>query len=167
MVCNVDKSKLSGEGALVLISDKNVTLPDGTVVESGLQFRNSFHLHPLSRGDFFIPCGGRPASVNFDNIGKFMYLEDGSLRFKYVVEGANLFITQDARRKLEKAGVVLFKDASANKGGVTSSSLEVLAALVLTDDEFRAHMAVAADAMDSSEEESKTAGPPDFYRECE
>jgi glutamate dehydrogenase len=37
---------------------------------------------------------------------------------------------------LEKAGVVTFKDASANKGGVTSSSLEVLASLVLNDEEF-------------------------------
>jgi hypothetical protein len=40
----------------------------------------------------------------------------------------------------------MFKDASANKGGVTSSSLEVLAALVLTDDEFRSHMAVPKEA---------------------
>lgn len=45
--------------------------------------------------------------------------------------------------ELEKAGVIVFKDASANKGGVTSSSLEVLAALVLTDAEFEAHMTVA------------------------
>ncbi len=44
---------------------------------------------------------------------------------RYVVEGANLFLTQDARLQLEKAGVILYKDASANKGGVTSSSLEV------------------------------------------
>jgi NAD-specific glutamate dehydrogenase len=36
--------------------------------------------------------------------------------FKYIVEGANLFITQIARLRLEKAGVVVFKDASANKG---------------------------------------------------
>jgi glutamate dehydrogenase len=33
----------------------------------------------------------------------------------------------------EKAGCILFKDASANKGGVTSSSLEVLAALSFND----------------------------------
>ncbi len=55
-------------------------------------------------------------------------------------------VTQDAREVIEKAGVVMFKDASANKGGVTSSSLEVLAALVLTDEEFRAHMAVSKEA---------------------
>jgi glutamate dehydrogenase len=53
---------------------------------------------------------------------------------------------QEAREEIEKAGVVVFKDASANKGGVTSSSLEVLAALTLTDDEFRTHMAVSKEA---------------------
>lgn len=53
-----------------------------------------------------------------------------------------MFITNDARRILEKAGVILFKDASTNKGGVTSSSLEVLAALAMTDEEFTEHMMV-------------------------
>lgn len=48
-----------------------------------------------------------------------------------MLEGANLFFTTDARLALEKAGATIFKDASANKGGVTSSSLEVLAALAL------------------------------------
>lgn len=34
---------------------------------------------------------------------------------------------------MEDSGVILFKDASANKGGVTSSSLEVMAAMALND----------------------------------
>ncbi len=66
----------------------------------------------------------------------------GVPRFKIIVEGANLFFTQDARLVLENAGVILYKDASANKGGVTSSSLEVLAALALDESEFMQHMAV-------------------------
>ena len=37
------------------------------------------------------------------------------------------------RKKLEDSGVILFKDSSTNKGGVTSSSFEVQAALSLTD----------------------------------
>lgn len=49
----------------------------------------------------------------------------------------------DARLAIEARGIVLFKDSAANKGGVTSSSLEVLAALSLTDDEFHKHMCVA------------------------
>ncbi|CEG82668.1 Putative Glutamate dehydrogenase [Rhizopus microsporus] len=40
------------------------------------------------------------------------------------------------------AGIKIFKDASANKGGVTSSSLEVLAALAFNDEEFEEHMCV-------------------------
>jgi glutamate dehydrogenase len=43
---------------------------------------------------------------------------------------------------LEKSGAIIFKDASANKGGVTSSSLEVLAALAFTDEEFAQYMQV-------------------------
>jgi hypothetical protein len=51
-----------------LVEDKDVKLPDGTKVESGLEFRNTFHL----QGDrisaaFFVPCGGRPAAVSADN----------------------------------------------------------------------------------------------------
>jgi len=41
---------------------------------------------------------------------------------------------------LEDAGVILFKDASTNKGGVTSSSLEVLACLAMEDKIFAANM---------------------------
>jgi len=43
---------------------------------------------------------------------------------------------------LEQKGVVLYKDASTNKGGVTSSSCEVFAALALSDDQFSRLMAV-------------------------
>lgn len=41
---------------------------------------------------------------------------EGKPHFKYIVEGANLFLTQQARLHLEKRKVVLFKDSSANKG---------------------------------------------------
>lgn len=75
-------------------------------------------------GDFFVPCGGRPESVNLTNVHK-MFKKDGTPRFKYIVEGANLFFSEGARKKLESSGVILFKDSSTNKGGVTSSSYEV------------------------------------------
>lgn len=41
---------------------------------------------------------------------------EGKPHFKYIVEGANLFLTQQARLHLEKRKVILFKDSSANKG---------------------------------------------------
>ncbi|KAI8377565.1 Glutamate/Leucine/Phenylalanine/Valine dehydrogenase-domain-containing protein [Radiomyces spectabilis] len=141
MISNFDTSKLSADGFRVLVDESNVRLPDGTVVENGLSFRNTFHTNKLASAMVFVPCGGRPESVDLSNIHKLMG-EDGSLLFKYIVEGANLFFTQEARLRLEKAGVVIFKDASANKGGVTSSSLEVLAALAFNDAEFDQHMSV-------------------------
>jgi glutamate dehydrogenase len=115
---------LSPKGYLVLLSDENRILPSGELVESGIVFRNNFHLHPDVTGDFFVPCGGRPESVNLQNVDK-MFKKDGTPRFKYIVEGANLFFSEGARKKLEDAGVILFKDSSTNKGGVTSSSFEV------------------------------------------
>lgn len=52
----------------------------------------------------------------------------------------------DARLQIEAVGVVLLKDSSANKGGVTSSSLEVLAALAMRDDEYQLHMCTGGKA---------------------
>ncbi|TPX74221.1 hypothetical protein CcCBS67573_g04511 [Chytriomyces confervae] len=141
MVNHFDVSKLSKDGFRVLVDEINVKLPDGTIVDTGLKFRNEFHLNPLSSADLFVPCGGRPEAIDLTNVDS-LFTAEGVPRFKYVVEGANLFITQEARLKLEKAGVILFKDASANKGGVTSSSLEVLAALAFNDEEFHTHMQV-------------------------
>ena len=147
MVSKFSKDKLSNEGFFVSIDETNRALPDGSVVPSGLDFRNVFHLNPMVHVDFFVPCGGRPAAVSTENYKTFLYNDNGNLRVKYIVEGANLFFTQEARLKIEEAGVVLVKDASANKGGVTSSSLEVLAALCLTDEEFEEHMRIKGDVV--------------------
>jgi len=153
MVKELDTAKLSKGGFRILTTDTNVTLPSGELVPSGLAFRNEFHLNPLSTADLFVPCGGRPESVNISNVKKLLDSK-GKPRFKIIVEGANLFFTNDARMILEDAGVILYKDASANKGGVTSSSLEVLAALALNADEFDQHMAVKDES-----------NPPKFYKE--
>ncbi|CEP16936.1 hypothetical protein [Parasitella parasitica] len=138
MINNFDTTKLSADGFRVLVDEENVKLPNGTVVENGLNFRNTFHTNSLARSLILIPCGGRPESIGLDNVNEV--IENGL--YKYIVEGANLFITQEARLRLENAGVILFKDASANKGGVTSSSLEVLAALAFDDASFEEHMCV-------------------------
>jgi glutamate dehydrogenase len=141
MVCHFNKSLLSEGGFFVSVDDTNVELADGTKVTSGLEFRNQFHMNELSTADIFVPCGGRPEAVDINSYQNLLW-EDGTPRFDYIVEGANLFFTQEARIRLEKAGCIIFKDASTNKGGVTSSSLEVLAALVFTDAEFMENMAV-------------------------
>ncbi|KAI8141644.1 Glutamate/Leucine/Phenylalanine/Valine dehydrogenase-domain-containing protein [Fennellomyces sp. T-0311] len=141
MVNHFDATKLSSKGFRVLVDENNVKLPSGEVVENGLQFRNTFHTNPMASATVFVPCGGRPESIDLYNVKKLVD-QDGTPLFKYIVEGANLFITQEARLRLERAGIVIFKDASANKGGVTSSSLEVLAALAFNDAEFVEHMCV-------------------------
>jgi glutamate dehydrogenase len=91
----------------------------------------------------FVPCGGRPESINIVTANKLIV--DGKSTIPYFVEGANLFITQDAKLRLERAGCILYKDASANKGGVTSSSLEVLASLSFDDKGFLENMCMSAD----------------------
>ncbi|KAI8824995.1 Glutamate/Leucine/Phenylalanine/Valine dehydrogenase-domain-containing protein [Fimicolochytrium jonesii] len=141
MISQFDIAKLSSNGFRVLVDENNVKLPDGSIVDSGVKFRNEFHLNPLAASDVFVPCGGRPEAVDLSNVAQLIN-EDGTPRYKYIVEGANLFFTQEARLRLEKAGAIVFKDASANKGGVTSSSLEVLAALAFADDEFEENMQV-------------------------
>ncbi|KAJ1911607.1 NAD-dependent glutamate dehydrogenase [Tieghemiomyces parasiticus] len=151
MISDFDVAKLSAQGFRVLVDEYRVKLPNGTVVPDGFTFRNEFHLNPLCRAQFFVPCGGRPESVDMTNVHK-MFDADGNPRFQYVVEGANLFFTQEARLRLEKAGIVVFKDASANKGGVTCSSMEVLAALAFDDTTFERDMMVR-----------DPASPPTFY----
>ncbi|KAG9245307.1 NAD-specific glutamate dehydrogenase [Calycina marina] len=142
MISHFDITKLSNTGYRVLVDDSNILLPDGEAVNNGTAFRNTFHLRQGAT-DCFVPCGGRPESIDLSTVSKLIV--KGKSTIPYIVEGANLFITQDAKLRLEEAGCILFKDASANKGGVTSSSLEVLASLSFDDQGFVENMCVGAD----------------------
>lgn len=153
MINQYDLSKLSKDGYRVLCEDNNVTLPSGEVVGNGTTFRNTYHLKDTGMTDAFVPCGGRPESIDLISVSKL--IKDGKSTIPYMVEGANLFITQDAKLRLEAAGCILYKDASANKGGVTSSSLEVLASLSFDDEAFIANMCV----------DPKTGEAPQFYKD--
>ncbi|MBN2322103.1 MAG: NAD-glutamate dehydrogenase [Spirochaetes bacterium] len=141
MTDRFDKKHLSKRGFYVSVDDKDVLLPDGSKVPNGEEFRNGFCLHPLACADLFIPCGGRPATININN-WKGMFDDRGRPKVGIIVEGANLFITEGARLRLEEHGIILIKDASANKGGVTSSSFEVFASLAMSDEEFEKLMCV-------------------------
>jgi glutamate dehydrogenase len=152
MVAEFSLSKLSKDGYRILCEDAGVTLPDGEVVNNGTAFRNTFHLRDKGLTDMFVPCGGRPESIDVFSVNKI--IKDGKSTIPYIVEGANLFITQDAKLRLEEAGCILYKDASANKGGVTSSSLEVLASLSFDDESFLKHMCVDA-----------SGNVPEFYKQ--
>ncbi len=95
-------------------------------------FRHNVH---QTKTDIFIPGGGRPRTLNQDNYKDFLD-ETGNPTSRAIVEGANLYLTPEARRELEKLGVLIIKDSSANKGGVICSSLEVLTGLVTSEEEF-------------------------------
>lgn len=141
--------KLSGEGAYIVYSQavqnsgteyyRQVIRHKGVLLEKHLtrdEFSRLFQGNLYNYADIFIPCGGRPSTINISNFND--YLPNGKPGFKAIVEGANSFITPEARIKLQDAGVLIVKDASANKCGVITSSYEILSGLMLTETEFKA-----------------------------
>jgi glutamate dehydrogenase len=87
------------------------------------------------QADLFVPGGGRPRTLNESNCTEFLNSE-GKPTARAIVEGANLYLTPQARQFLETRGVLIVKDSSANKGGVICSSFEVLCSLVLSEAQF-------------------------------
>ncbi len=85
--------------------------------------------------DVFLPCGGRPGTLSKQNMHE-CWSEERGLSSRIMIEGANLYPTAEAREFLEKKGMWIIKDSSANKGGVMSSSLEILGNMVLGPDLF-------------------------------
>jgi len=88
--------------------------------------------------DLFVPAGGRPETVDGTNWRRF-FDRDGSPAVRVIVEGANSFLTPEARARLQEQGIVVLRDASANKCGVISSSYEIIGNLLMTEKEFLAH----------------------------
>jgi glutamate dehydrogenase len=88
--------------------------------------------------DLFIPAGGRPETIDQGNWQRFLRA-DGLPSARVIVEGANSFITPEARLRLQEAGAVVLRDASANKCGVISSSYEIIGNLLLSEAEFLQH----------------------------
>lgn len=111
-ISHFDNSKLSTTGVV-----HTVLTPEG------MKARNSMHNRLVA--DAFVPCGGRPGTIDMTNYKHFLK-PDGTPSSRLIVEGANLFITNEARKALfEDAGVMIVKDSSANKGGVITSSYEI------------------------------------------
>ncbi len=88
--------------------------------------------------DLFIPAGGRPETIDETN-WQNLFDAEGNPTCRAIVEGANSYLTPGARVELQKRGVVVIRDASANKCGVISSSYEILANLLMSDEEFLAN----------------------------
>ncbi|MEB3298724.1 MAG: NAD-glutamate dehydrogenase domain-containing protein [Candidatus Sericytochromatia bacterium] len=101
--------------------------------DEGVALRND--LHNRVEADVFIPAGGRPETIKGSNWNRFLKA-DGTPSSRLIVEGANIFLTEEARLGLEQKGVVIIKDSSANKAGVICSSFEILAALAIGSERF-------------------------------
>ncbi len=91
----------------------------------------------VAEADLFIPAGGRPETID-DESWPRLFKENGRPTCKAIVEGANSFLTPRARDEIQKRGVIVIRDASANKCGVIASSYEIIANLLMSDGEFLA-----------------------------
>jgi len=112
---------------------------DGAALRDNMHFRVD--------ADVLVPCGGRPGTIHTGNARDFLKPGDdgapGAPRAPIIVEGANLFLTPEARQILhDEAGVLVVKDSSANKCGVVCSSYEILAAHLLSRSAFEAQKSV-------------------------
>ncbi len=132
--------KLGPRGFQVPIAARNVTLPDGTLVEDGALFHRTFLSDPDNRRfireadiQAFIPCGGFKDTVCRGNVKNFLSIFK---ELRFIVEGANVFFDDAARRYIAaNTAIKQIKDTTANKGGVFSSSVsEVLTAFLFGDD---------------------------------
>ncbi|QSH41019.1 NAD-glutamate dehydrogenase [Lentisphaerota bacterium ZTH] len=141
--------KLKGEGAYMVFSKpvtvdglsrhRLVYVKNGKVKEKMIsrdEFMSYFQDNMYNYADVFIPCGGRPSTIDISNWQD--YCPNGSNSSMAIVEGANSFITPEARVKLQDAGIIIVKDASANKCGVITSSYEIMSGLMLDHEEFKA-----------------------------
>jgi glutamate dehydrogenase len=121
-IAEFNKSLLKGKDSFLLKAD----------TPENIKVRNE--LHGVIEADILIPGGGRPYTVNEKNWD--IFLKNGVPTCKAVVEGANIFFTAGARKKLQEAGVLMIKDSSANKTGVICSSYEIIASLTISEKEF-------------------------------
>jgi glutamate dehydrogenase len=119
----------------VVCSDQGLQEQWVTVDEFYREYNNLLFTVPA---DLFIPAGGRPETIDQGNWRKF-FDSEGVPSARAIVEGANSFLTPEARSALQKQGVVILRDASANKCGVISSSYEIIGNLLLSEKEFLAH----------------------------
>jgi len=122
-ISEFDEEKIGPKGKLYRVD-----------TEEGIKMRNTMHFRV--EADAFIPAGGRPNTIDVHNYKSFLKA-DGTPSSPLIIEGANLFLTKEARENLfNEAGVLIVKDSSANKCGVICSSYEISAAMLLNEEEF-------------------------------
>ena len=133
------RQKTRKEGMSVLY--QKLTMTDSVLVEEWISTDAFYKLFNnlvfTVEADLFIPAGGRPETIDASNVERFLK-QDGTPSSPVIIEGANSFITPDARAVLQQNDVIIMRDASANKCGVISSSYEIIANLMFSDEEFLA-----------------------------
>lgn len=137
-------SALGAEARLLVLSRESKNPPvlytnrSGEVEQEVLDPNAANRLHQRGlhevEAEAFIPAGGRPNTLDDHNWQWF--LRDGKPTSPLIVEGANLYFTAGARSALEAAGTLIFKDSSANKCGVITSSYEELGLLLMGPERF-------------------------------
>ncbi len=129
--------RLGPQGFRVPRATGAAPLPGGAGTDDGAYFHRAFLTDPGTRRwvadaniEVFVPCGGLKDTINGDNVRDFLAV---FRELKVIVEGANVFFDDTAREVIARETPILqIRDSSANKGGVTSSSLaEVLPAFLL------------------------------------
>ncbi len=121
-IAEFNKTRLHAKDAFVIKAD----------TPENIKIRNE--LHATAEADILIPGGGRPYTVN-DKTWE-LFVKNGLPTVRAVVEGANIFFTAGARKKLQEQGILMIKDSSANKTGVICSSYEIIASLTISEKEF-------------------------------
>ncbi len=121
-IAEFDRSKLGPRGRIVTVND-----PDG------VPMRNTMHNRVIA--DAFVTGGGRPNTIHGKNWRDYL-TADGRPSSSIIVEGANLFLTPEARRELSARDCLIIKDSSANKCGVICSSYEISACMLVSEEEF-------------------------------
>jgi glutamate dehydrogenase len=138
---------LSTAGFKVKATDKNVWISGGAgrereFVADGATYSEDFLLKSNITADFLVPLGGKFGTINASNVDKLLSHKGGKTtpRFKHLIEGANMVITEDARLTLERNGVLFFPNSAASKGVVTAGSREALCAMALSPADHQAFM---------------------------
>eukprot|EP00760_Papus_ankaliazontas_P030917 PhM_4_TR512/c0_g1_i1/m.66411/K15371/GDH2; glutamate dehydrogenase len=151
-IMSYDMTRASKGSFRVSRKQDNFADPFGTEASmSGNIYCSQFLKHPSVKADVLILCEEVTEPMSQSAVEGFVV--NGQPKFRILFEGTNMAFTEDTRSEIERRGIVLFKDAVVNKGGVMCSSFEVLAALAFTPDEFAMNMCHKGDQ------------PPTFYSE--
>lgn len=130
---------LGKQGRLLVLSRESQGAPvlytcrEGKAEQEALDPNAANRLHQRGlhevEAEAFIPAGGRPNTL--DETNWHWFLKEGKPTTPLIVEGANLYFTTRARQEIEAKGVLIFKDSSANKCGVITSSYEEVGLLLM------------------------------------